>query len=243
MKKYTWLFFILLLLISVPLIVLVIYFVPDNPGDWLYDLRHKNPPVSSRAEVDRILSGFQRIPLAKMPAGQRKQSGLSDVQEHRPDFFYVLRPRDLHRRIIGNNRLGQLVSRDLRPGFSFFASEQPVYLGIDPDIIYKAIELQELLGKNGYNPYGLTITSGHRTPKHNKSVRGASGSRHQRGDALDLRIGDIDRNGWATNRDKQIVWELLNNRVIGQRGGIGNYPGTQILHVDLRGRGARWQWY
>jgi uncharacterized protein YcbK (DUF882 family) len=224
-------------------ILVLVHFVwktPDYPGDILYDMRHPNPPVKSKAEVERILSGFKRIPSRQLPNSYLRNSGMGRSHGSRPEYFYVVEREDLHRRIVGRNRLRQVVCRDFRYRSSLFHKDGRLYVGIDPDILHKAVELQENLRAKGYNPDAIRITSGHRTPMHNRIVGGARSSRHQRGDAIDLRIGDVDRNGRTNRNDKQLVLDILERRVIGSRGGLGLYPGTQTVHMDLRGHRARW---
>lgn len=223
--------------------VIACFMVTERLGDLIYDLRHHNPPVTTKAQVDGILSGYQRVRPENLPAGYLRQSGMQAHPGCRPPVFYVVDRNDLHRRIVGRNRLRQLLCRDLRYPTSFYTSNRRLYLGIDPDILHKAIELQHSLRANGYDPDAVRINSGHRTPSHNRIVGGARGSRHQRGDALDLRIGDVDRNGWTDRRDKAIVLRILDGRIIGSRGGLGLYPGTQTVHMDLRGYRARWNSY
>lgn len=230
--------------LSLPGIALaMVWMSPYQVFDFLYDLRHRNPPVTSKAEVDRILSGFRRVRAEDLPTGYLRQSGMLAHPGYRPPVFYVVERKDLRRRIVGRNRLRQLVCRDLRYRSSLFTPGRRLYLGIDPDILHKAIDLQHSLKAYGYDPYAFRINSGHRTPSHNRIVGGARGSRHQRGDALDLSIGDVDRNGWSDRRDKAIVLRILDGRVIGSRGGLGLYPGTQTVHMDLRGYRARWNSY
>jgi hypothetical protein len=215
----------------------------DNIQDALYDLRHRNPPVTTKAQVDGILSCFQRVRPENLPAGYLSQSGMQSHPSYRPQSFYVVERKDLHRRIAGRNRLRQVVSRDMRYHSTVFHSGRKIYLGINPGILHRLIELQQALREKGYDPDAVRINSGHRTPSHNRIVGGAKGSRHQRGDALDLRIGDVDRNGRTDSRDKAIVLRILDGRIIGSRGGLGLYPGTQTVHMDLRGYRARWNSY
>ena len=60
------------------------------------------------------------------------------------------------------------------------------------------------------------------------------------GEALDLRINDINDDGRRTQADKQIVLDLLEQHIIKDKGGIGKYPGTMSVHFDVRGYKARW---
>jgi uncharacterized protein YcbK (DUF882 family) len=232
-----------ILFLLLPITFLLAWKTPQHMGDILYDTRHPNPPVKSKAEVDRILSGFKRIRSSQLPNSYLRNSGMGRSLGSLPEYFYVVEREDLHRRIVGRNRLRQVVCRDLRYRSSLFRKDGRLYVGIDPEILHKAVELQHSLRANGYDPDAIRITSGHRTPLHNRIVGGARASRHQRGDALDLQVGDVDRNGRTNRNDKQLVLDILERRVIGSRGGLGLYPGTQTVHMDLRGYRARWNSY
>ena len=234
----------LLAAFTIPVLsVIACFMVTERVGDFIYDLRHHNPTVTSKAEVDRILSGFRRVLPEDLPAGYLRQSGMQSNPSYRPKSFYLVERKDLHRCIAGRNRLRQVVSRDMRYHSTVFHSGRKIYLGINRGIIHRFIELQQVLRDKGYDPDAVRINSGRRTPAHNRIVGGAKGSRHQRGDALDLRIGDVDRNGWTDRRDKEIVLHILDGRIIGSRGGLGLYPGMQTVHMDLRGYRARWNSY
>ncbi len=45
------------------------------------------------------------------------------------------------------------------------------------------------------------------------------------------------------DEQKEIVIDLLETKVIKNKGGIGKYPGTKIVHMDVRGYRARWDTY
>lgn len=47
----------------------------------------------------------------------------------------------------------------------------------------------------------------------------------------------------STAEDKQIVLDFLDKEIIGNKGGIGLYPGTKAVHFDVRGHRARWNSY
>jgi uncharacterized protein YcbK (DUF882 family) len=66
---------------------------------------------------------------------------------------------------------------------------------------------------------------------------------HLYGKALDLRIGDIDRNGKIEFDDKEIVYKILDQKIVRNSGGLGYYPKTMIVHFDTRGAWARWDQY
>lgn len=77
----------------------------------------------------------------------------------------------------------------------------------------------------------VTIVSGYRTPGHNRRVGGARHSRHlwdsfPNEPAVDLRCRDGEPREWFQWLDRRRV------------GGLGLY--ASHVHVDLRGRHARW---
>lgn len=87
------------------------------------------------------------------------------------------------------------------------------------------------------------IREAFRPPRLNRDDGGASRSRHIYGEAVDLVIGDINRDGTANAADKAIVLELLEHKFVRNKGGIGRYPGSQTVHFDFRGKRARWDSY
>lgn len=77
----------------------------------------------------------------------------------------------------------------------------------------------------------VTIVSGYRTPSHNRAVKGVRYSRHlwdsfPNEPALDIRCATGTPAAWYAFLDRRRV------------GGLGLYRGH--VHVDLRGRRARW---
>lgn len=155
-------------------------------------------------------------------------------------LFYVLTKKDTYRKIAGHVRMIDLIARDEQLHELHYWSDEPVYLGIDEQIVYRLIALQDALARSGYNPDALLVRFGHRHPKLNKEAGGASKSRHIVGEALDISIEDIDGDGTYTDADKAIVLDLCEREIIAERGGIGRYPGTRSIHIDVRGHRARW---
>ena len=74
----------------------------------------------------------------------------------------------------------------------------------------------------------VTITSGHRCEKHNKSVGGAGGSMHLVGKAADIIVEGVE---------PQDVYEYLCDQYP-HCYGIGNYK--RWTHIDVRPNKARW---
>lgn len=74
----------------------------------------------------------------------------------------------------------------------------------------------------------------------------ATKSRHLTGDAIDFIVLDVNRDGRADAKDVNIVYDILNKEIIGNKGGIGTYKNEsgfvnrQMIHIDCRGYLARW---
>jgi hypothetical protein len=79
----------------------------------------------------------------------------------------------------------------------------------------------------------IPVTSGYRSPEHNASVGGASGSQHLRGNALDFSVRNIP----ITETIKILEWWK-------QRGarGFGYYPNSQSIHIDIREGNTYYAW-
>lgn len=79
-------------------------------------------------------------------------------------------------------------------------------------------------------PGGFNVTSGYRDPDRNRRVGGASGSRHIRGEAIDV-------SGFRDDAARAAFLERAARE--GQFRGVGVYPGGSI-HIDTRETPAAW---
>lgn len=76
----------------------------------------------------------------------------------------------------------------------------------------------------------VVVTSGYRSPKHNRRVGGASGSRHTSCEAADVQIEGVSK------------WQLAKYlRSMPGRGGVGTYCHTESVHIDI-GNTRDWNW-
>ncbi len=78
-----------------------------------------------------------------------------------------------------------------------------------------------------------------------KYAGGAKNSLHLKGKAIDLIILDINKDGKRNSKDVDIVYRILDKKIIGNKGGLGSYKNTkgffgrQMIHFDSRGYKAR----
>ncbi len=98
------------------------------------------------------------------------------------------------------------------------------YIRISPALVRALEEIRERAGRP------LSVTSGYRPPDYNREVGGVSNSTH-----IDGLAADIYCEGLTTDQ----LYDIC-EKVIGKRGGVGYYPKSGFIHVDLRGYEARW---
>jgi len=96
-------------------------------------------------------------------------------------------------------------------------------LKLDPALLESMQALRDLAEKS------IRITSAYRCPEHNKAIGGARKSLHITGKAADLVIKGMTI--------KEMFDHVIQIQAFAD-GGIGVYSG--FVHVDTRGRKARW---
>ena len=97
---------------------------------------------------------------------------------------------------------------------------------ISPALVNILEEIRERAGGQT-----LHVTSSYRPPAYNRRVGGVSNSAHIDGLAADI---------YTDHLSTEDLHDIC-DRVIGDRGGVGYYPTSEFVHVDLRGYRARWQ--
>ena len=121
-------------------------------------------------------------------------------------------------------------------------------IGVEEKTVLTYRMLQERIAEEGLEPRFFVI-SGRRFWLDNKllALGGASRkSHHLRGEALDIIVLDVNDDGTADAADVDIVHRILDQELIGDRGGLGTYKNEsgflnrQMVHFDLRGHRARW---
>jgi uncharacterized protein YcbK (DUF882 family) len=135
----------------------------------------------------------------------------------------------------------------------------PKVLVLRPTLVDKLELIGEALDARGL-PSRLHVMSGFRTPQYNALGVGARGgraghSRHMYGDAADVfvdaddngRMDDLDGDGRETVKDARVLFAVAESVEASHPefvGGLSAYPANSahgpFVHVDVRGKRARW---
>ncbi len=162
-----------------------------------------------------------------------------------PAGFVEVTPALLDLPLTTHLRLRDFVSRDAQRTW-------PRYAAVNPRLLDKLelvmAEVARLRGDTSSAGIALAVSSAFRTPMHNSATAwAASDSRHQYGDAADVRI-DVDGDGRLTVFDSRLVAlavEMVEIRNPDLVGGMGLYTSarynTPYVHIDARGKRARWR--
>jgi uncharacterized protein YcbK (DUF882 family) len=161
-----------------------------------------------------------------------------------PEGFLPIDAHALALAVTENLTLGDILSTPdtEREGYPEFAA-------VDVRLLEKLelvlAEVTRMTG--GATPPRLSVNSGFRPPSYNKGVAGAANnSRHQYGDAADVRI-DADGDGRFSAAEVKLVEKAV--LAVEQahpdlKGGLGLYTSKRFrspyVHIDARGQRARW---
>ncbi len=190
---------------------------------------------------DGTLRGVRLGTWAAERGGERARKRL-------PEGFIQVASDALTLPISKHLRLGDFLTTPDTP-----SEGMPEFAALDTRLLDKLelvmAELQRSLtdaGKTDVAPQ-ILVNSGFRAPAYNRTVRGAAtDSRHQYGDAADVRI-DLDGDGHfslAEARQVAKAVEVVERRYPELAGGLGLYTSRRYrspyVHIDARGIRARW---
>lgn len=220
--------------------------VPRNPGFYrlalvrgaehvLVDGPALSVMVPFSAKLGNTLNGYR--------IGTYVAERLGARSEQPPPGFVEIDEDLLDLPLTKHLRLSDFVTHDNQQGW-------PRYAALDGRLLDKielvVAEIGRLSGKGDNAPFELDVHSGFRTPLHNRRVpRAARDSRHQYGDAADIAI-DSNGDGRISFGDTRLVAravEIVEQEHPDLVGGMGLYNrgGASYVHIDARGKRARWR--
>jgi len=219
----------------------------NEPTSQFTDISSTNYQIDvlTRSAIDSVMDSFEQCHYNEIDESYHQYSdpGYEFKSSLRTRNYCIIHKHDFDKKIVG-----KFVVRDFITHDEYYRSAlrndsvSELYWLIDRNVLYMMLELIQEVDKLGHNMYGFEIRNGHRHPRKNKEVKGASRSQHIYGKAIDIAVMDVNEDGQATQKDKTILYGLL-EEIVGSRGGLGRYPGTMSLHFDCRGRKARWDSY
>lgn len=119
---------------------------------------------------------------------------------------------------------------------------------VNPITVSYYTQLKKTLKQEGYKDRMVVVCT-KRSPWVNfilnKISQAELKSRHLKGEAIDILVGDVNSDGRTNGQDVDIVFHVLDTQIIKDRGGIGTYKNKsplikQMVHFDCRGYNARW---
>jgi hypothetical protein len=171
---------------------------------------------------------------------------LASSQTPPPEGFLEIRPGDVDIAISKHLKVSDFLNHDSQETW-------PRYAAVSPRLLDKIeLVIGELARWHGGTTddvrLQLDVKSGFRAPDHNRQVRRAArDSQHQYGDAADVAI-DANGDGRYSAQDSRMVGlavEIVELKHPDLVGGLGIYTSghtrTTYVHIDARGKRARWR--
>ena len=210
---------------------------------YKFDFLNANEFIVESCEIDSLFKSFEEYGLSELDS-----SYLKYTKSLNPKYdtivkdckYYKVNRNDLYKFVVNKFRIKNLVPKDKYYIELILGQREFIYLNIRIKVLHKLLELQNELKLLDHDYNALKIISGYRHPYYNELIGGSSLSWHIGGAALDISVEDVGKNGKINKEDKRIILDILDNKVIKDKGGIGKYPGTRTVHFDVRGYKARW---
>jgi hypothetical protein len=115
----------------------------------------------------------------------------------------------------------------------------PKYVVVQERLLLTLEAVFERVAALGFREDALHVMSAYRTPYYNHAIGDVKYSMHQFGGAADVYVDGLDASVLRAEIDR-----LMTTDPRRLQGGLGLYPGTRthppFVHVDVRGKAARW---
>ena len=220
---------------------------PLNAGFYRFTLIKQDQKRSIEGLTLAVLVPFQEK-AGGMLRGYRIGTYLAERVQGKtppPEGFLEITPADVDLPITKHLRVGDFLNHDQQGVW-------PSYAAVNPKLLDKLeLVIQEIArwhGDKAVADIEIDVHSGFRAPEHNRRIqRAARDSQHQYGDAADVAI-DANGDGKLTAIDSRMVGlavEIVELKHPDLVGGLGIYTSrnskTNYVHIDVRGRRARWR--
>ncbi|HEY8851731.1 MAG TPA: D-Ala-D-Ala carboxypeptidase family metallohydrolase [Gemmatimonadaceae bacterium] len=220
---------------------------PPKPGFYRLALLKSGPHREIEGLTLAVLVPFEEKE-GPMLRGYRIGTYIAERVSGRqppPTGFLEITPADVDLQITKHLRVGDFLNHDQ-------VGVWPSYAAVNPKLLDKLeLVIQEIArwhGDKAVADIELDVHSGFRAPEHNQKIRRAArDSQHQYGDAADVAI-DANGDGKITAIDSRMVGlavEIVELKHPDLVGGLGLYTSghssTNYVHIDVRGRRARWR--
>ncbi len=247
-KRINFFIVLFLLLLVAGILVWQIWQAKELRMVDAYDRLYRQTPITTIAQVDNTMRHFKQVGFKDLDSAYLAHSKYNTKRYKKlakDKQFYVVTGQDVFKYVAGTFRVRDLMPKDrfYKDHIKEYPEDGELYWLLDKKVLYKLVELQNALKKKGLDKNAFVIKSGFRHPQHNEKIKGAKKSSHMKGQAIDISVGDVNRDGKTNKKDKKLVLDILEKEVIKNSGGIGRYPGTMSIHFDVRGYRARWDKY
>jgi hypothetical protein len=229
--------------------------MPLDGGSW----RWRAPEIpgvveltvaDARKATAITINAFVAVPFGRVENGRLRGYRIGRYPEKtRPDGFVEVTAENLRTKVSPHFELRQFLCKQ--------AAGFPKYVVLSEALILKLERLIEALDRHGHDVDTLQVMSGYRTPFYNEGIGNVRESQHTAGTAADVfvderpdgRMDDLNRDGIVSRDDAIWLFELVDRMDRRPdalfKGGLGDYGSTAahgpFVHVDVRGRLARWR--
>jgi hypothetical protein len=216
-----------------------------TPGD-LHEIELRDEDRDRRV----IVHAFVLFPIANVKGGRLKgyRIGAYPKGPPPPRGFIEVTDDNEDAHLTPHFQLKQFVCKQ--------KADYPKYVALDERLLLKLEDVLAAVNAAGHPGKTLHVMSGYRTPFYNALIDNVNLSQHQWGSAADVFVDengdgmmdDLNRDGTLDKDDARAFFAIVDgmDRRPGAAfpGGLGLYGATMahgpFVHVDVRGRLARW---
>lgn len=217
----------------------------ESPAEK-FDKKTGQEPVYTIEKMDSILSTFESVSFSELPDEYLVYTDPNGTfnKKLKDKKYRIVQGEECFLYIVGKNRIQNFLCTDkyFIENEKNIEANKKLYWLIDRQLLVWILEFMDELKSRDYNRDGFEVRESYRHAYYNEERGGATQSQHIFGTAADLTIKDINGDGKENETDKEIALEILET-LVGDKGGMGLYPGTMTIHIDTRGFRARWNSY